>query len=99
MQKIFFFTEDILETHLACKVVMRSEEEAKLLVSNVMEKEVFGLRVVTTVAPFDTTEDESPSEFEMEDGSRSCKKFLIAGWLPLPGQVVAPTKVESNASY
>ena len=77
---------------------MRSEEEAKLLVSNVMDKELFGQRVVASVSPFDATEDESPFEFEMEDGSRSCKLFLTDGWLPLPGQVVAPSKVQTNAS-
>ena len=96
MQKIVFFTEDILESHLACQVLMRSEEEAKLLASNVMDKELFGHKVVASVAPYDPAEDESNSEFEMEDGSRSCKMFLTDGWSPLPGQVVAPTKVQIN---
>ena len=96
VQKIYFFTEDILQSHLSCKVVMGSKEEAELLVSNVVEKELFGQRVGASVASFDASEDERPLEFEMEDGSRSCKKFLTDGWLPFPVQVVAPTKVKTT---
>ena len=82
-----------MEDHLTCKIIMESKLEAEMLVKNLFNEEIFDHKIDAKISPFNAEEEESPSELEMEDGSRSCKKFLTDQLL-MPDKVVAPTKVK-----
>ena len=86
-----------MEKDLTCKIIMMSKEDAQQLFDIMVEGDFFGKKMKVILDTYDAADEENKVDFEMEDGSMSCKIFKTEGLL-LPDNVVAPSKVSIPCS-
>ena len=91
VRKIMFTKSGGLEVD-QCRVVMTSSKGAAELQKNLFNQELFGEIIQASLGVL-VEEDENPVMFELEDGSRSWKNFVMDG-APWPETCFPPSKVE-----
>ena len=91
VRKIIFTKSGGLEVD-QCRVVMTSSKGAAELQKNLFNQELFGEIIQASLGVL-VEEDENPVMFELEDGSRSWKNFVMDG-APWPETCFPPSKVE-----